>query len=58
MAAEYDRTGAYHWTVLKKAHETSLMNLHIIAECGGIGLGTLDGCLITEKMVHRHHDRH
>jgi len=52
VAAEYDRTGAYPWPVLKKAHETGLMNLHIPTEYGGMGLGTLDGCLITEKMAY------
>ena len=43
VAAEYDRSGAYPWPVLKKAHETGLMNLHIPAEYGGMGLGTLVG---------------
>jgi len=28
------------------------MNLHIPQEYGGMGLGTLDGCLITEKMAY------
>merc|ERR1712156_1033928 len=40
------------WPVLKKAHENGLMNLHIPEEYGGMGLGTLDGCLITEKMAY------
>merc|ERR1712032_884452 len=48
VAPHYDRTGEYPWPVLKKAHETGLMNLHIPQEYGGMGLGTLDGCLITE----------
>jgi len=52
VAAEYDRTGEYPWPVLKKAHETGLMNLHIPTEYGGMGLGTMDGCLITEKMAY------
>merc|ERR1719413_306501 len=51
-AAHYDATGEYPWPVLKKAHETGLMNLHIPQEYGGMGLGTLDGCLITEKMAY------
>ena len=29
VAPHYDRTGEYPWPVLKKAHETGLMNLHI-----------------------------
>merc|ERR1719433_1473205 len=52
VAAEHDRTGEYPWAVIKKAHETGLMNLHIPQEYGGMGLGTLDGCLITEKMAY------
>ena len=52
VAAHYDRTGEYPWEVLKKAHENGLMNLHIPEEYGGMGLGTLDGCLITEKMAY------
>ena len=52
VAAHYDRTGEYPWEVLKKAHENGLMNLYIPEEYGGMGLGTLDGCLITEKMAY------
>merc|ERR1712212_1248015 len=29
VVPHYDRTGEYPWPVLKKAHETGLMNLHI-----------------------------
>merc|ERR1719333_1839206 len=52
VAAHHDATGEYPWEVLKKAHETGLMNLHIPQEYGGMGLGTLDGCMITEKMAY------
>lgn len=51
-APHYDKTGEYPWPVLKKAHELGLMNLHIPTEFGGMGLGTLDGCLLTEKMAY------
>ena len=51
-APHYDKTGEYPWPVLKKAHEIGLMNLHIPQEYGGMGLGTLDGCLLTEKMAY------
>jgi len=50
VAAHCDRTGEYPWPLVKKAHETGLMNLHIPVEYGGMGLGALDGCLITESM--------
>lgn len=52
VAAHYDKTGEYPWPVLNKAHETGLMNLHIPQEYGGMGLGTLDGCMITEKLAY------
>merc|ERR1711974_238805 len=51
-AAHYDKTGGYPWPVIRKAHEVGLMNLHIPEEYGGMGLGTLDGCLITEKLAY------
>ena len=52
VAQHYDTTGEFPWAVIKKAHETGLMNLHIPEAYGGMGLGTLDGCLITEKMAY------
>ena len=51
-APHYDQTGEYPWEILKKAHATGLMNLHIPQEYGGMGVGTLDGCLITEKLAY------
>merc|ERR1711884_271330 len=51
VAAHHDATGEYPWEVLKKAHETGLMNLHIPQEYGGMGLGTLDGCLINGQKM-------
>ena len=51
-APHYDKTGEYPWDVIKKAHEVGLMNMHIPEEYGGMGMGTLDGCLITEKMAY------
>jgi len=52
VAAEYDKTGEFPWKIIKKAHETGLMNLHVPQQYGGMGLGTLLGCLITEKMAY------
>ena len=52
VAAHYDKTGEFPWPVIQKAHETGLMNLHIPQKYGGMGLGTLDGCMITEKMAY------
>lgn len=52
VAAEYDKTGEYPWPIIKRAHELGLMNLHIPEQYGGMGLGTLMGCLMTEKMAY------
>jgi acyl-CoA dehydrogenase len=46
----HDKTGEYPWDVIKKAHAVGLMNTHIPQEYGGLGLGTLDGCLIAEEL--------
>ena len=46
------QTGEYPWPIIKKAHELGLMNLHIPQQYGGLGLGTLDGCLISEKIAY------
>lgn len=51
VAAEHDRTGEFPREVLAKAHAAGLMNSHIPESCGGLGLGTLDGCLISEEMA-------
>jgi len=59
-APMHDKTGEYPWEIIKKAHEVGLMNLHIPEAYGGMGMGTLDGCLITEKnrlWMYRYHDR-
>ena len=52
VAPMYDKTGEYPWDIIKKAHEVGLMNLHVPEEYGGMGMGTLDGCLITEKIAY------
>ena len=46
------QTGEYPWPIIKKAHDLGLMNLHIPQQYGGLGLGTLDGCLISEKIAY------
>jgi len=51
-APHYDKTGEYPWDIIKKAHSLGLMNLHVPQEYGGMGMGTLDGCLITEKVAY------
>lgn len=50
-AAELDRTGEYPWELIRKAHGLGLINLHIPEAYGGMGLHSLDGCLITEEIA-------
>ena len=49
-AAHYDQTGKFPWPIIKKAHELGLMNAHIPAKYGGLGLGTLVSFLILDIM--------
>ncbi|KAK7095108.1 medium-chain specific acyl-CoA dehydrogenase, mitochondrial-like [Littorina saxatilis] len=51
-AAEYDRTGEYPWDIIKKAWSLGLMNSHIPEHCGGMQLGILDTCIVTEEMAY------
>jgi acyl-CoA dehydrogenase len=51
-AAHYDKTGEYPREIAKKAWELGLMNTHIPEDCGGMGLGVLDGCIITEELAY------
>ena len=51
-AAYHDATGEYPWEIVKKAHSTGLMNLHVPQQYGGLGLGTLEACLMVEKLAY------
>ncbi len=48
-AAHHDETGEYPMDIVKKAWEVGLMNSHVPENCGGMGLGVLDGAIITEE---------
>jgi acyl-CoA dehydrogenase len=50
-ARHHDETGEYPWEICRKAWELGLMNTHIPAEYGGLGLGVLEGCLIAEEIA-------
>jgi acyl-CoA dehydrogenase len=50
-AAHHDETGEFPLEVAKKAWELGLMNTHVPPEYGGMGLGVLDGCIITEELA-------
>ncbi len=51
-AEHHDRTGEFPHEVVKKAWELGLMNTHVPAEYGGLGLSVLDGCIVTEEMAY------
>jgi acyl-CoA dehydrogenase len=49
-AQHHDETGEWPDAIMKKGWELGLMNAHIPESCGGLGLGTFDGCLIDEEL--------
>ena len=51
-AEHHDKTGEFPFAVTKKAWELGLMNTHIASEYGGMGLGVLDGIIITEELAY------
>ena len=51
-AAHHDKTGEYPKEIAKKAWEIGLMNTHAPQEYGGMGLGVLEGCIITEELAY------
>ena len=42
----------YPFPIIKRAWELGLMNSHIPEDCGGMGLGIFDSCLITEELAY------
>jgi acyl-CoA dehydrogenase len=51
-AAHHDETGEYPRAIATKAWELGLMNTHVPQEYGGLGLGVLEGCIITEELAY------
>jgi len=51
-AAYHDESGEFPKEISKKAWELGLMNTHVPQEYGGLGLGVLDGCIITEELAY------
>ena len=51
-AAHHDKTGEYPREIAKKAWEIGLMNTHVPEQFGGLGLGVLEGCIITEEFAY------
>lgn len=52
VAGEYDESEKFPVEIFQKAFELSLMNVEIPEAYGGLGLGTLDGCLIAEELAY------
>eukprot|EP00759_Apiculatamorpha_spiralis_P037668 PhF_6_TR3746/c0_g1_i1/m.5400/K00249/ACADM, acd; acyl-CoA dehydrogenase len=50
-AAEFDKSMAYPEELFKQAWELGLCNLHIPAAYGGMDMGVLDECVITEELA-------
>lgn len=51
-AAHHDKSGEYPKEIAKKAWELGIMNTHVPQEYGGLGLGVLEGCIITEELAY------
>jgi acyl-CoA dehydrogenase len=51
-AALHDKEGKFPREIIEKSWELGLMNTHVPGDYGGLGLGVLDGCLITEELAY------
>ncbi len=49
-APHHDQTGEYPREIIEKAWGIGLMNTAVPAAVGGLGLGSLEGCLIVEQL--------
>jgi len=51
-AAELDKTMKFPQDIFAQAHELGLVNCHVSESCGGMGLHTLEGCVIAEELAY------
>lgn len=51
VTAHHDASGEFPKDVLNKAWSLGLMNVHVPESCGGMELGSLDGCIIGEELM-------
>ncbi len=51
VAAQHDRDGTFPIEVLKKAHHEGFFTPLVPKEYGGLGLGVLDNCIISEELA-------
>ena len=52
VAHEHDEAESFPLEVFRAAWELGLMNVEIPEEYGGLGLGTVEGCLISEELAY------
>jgi len=52
VAAHHDQTGEFPQEAFAKAWELGLVNTHVPESCGGLGLSTLDGVIISEELAY------
>ncbi|CAH0516611.1 unnamed protein product [Peronospora belbahrii] len=52
MEKEYDQSMRYPQEIFQKAWDLGLVNPHIPEQYGGLGLGSLDGCIIGEELAY------
>jgi acyl-CoA dehydrogenase len=50
-AREHDESGEFPMDICRQAWDLGLMNMHIPEAYGGLGLGSLDGCVIAEELA-------
>ena len=50
-AEHYDHTGEYPWEIIRQAHKIGLMNVMVPGDYGGLGLGALTSCIISEELA-------
>jgi acyl-CoA dehydrogenase len=51
-AALHDKEGKFPREIIEKAWNIGLMNTHVPSDYGGLGLGVLEGCMITEELAY------
>lgn len=52
VAHEYDESEKFPTDVFQAAFEAGLMNVEVPEAYGGLGLGTVEGCLISEELAY------
>jgi acyl-CoA dehydrogenase len=50
VAAHYDKTGEFPWSVIESAQQVGLINLSIPEQYGGPGVVVIDECIVNEEL--------